>query len=174
MTDDDAEHTLPRTAASALLEELGATLAGEIPISRALGIHPLRYDGTELALGAPLEPNLNHKHTAFGGSLYCAAVLAGWGLLHLQWRQAAASTGPMAQIVIQNADIDYRHAVEGDFEAVCPWPVDSDPQRLWRTLERRGRARIELAVHIGPAADPAVRFSGRYVVLAGRHAQGAG
>lgn len=174
MTRDNTDQRLSSTAAAALLQGLGATLAGEIPISQALGIRPLRYDGAELVLGAPLEPNLNHKHTAFGGSLYCASVLAGWGLLHLQWRQAARPSQATAQIVIQDANIDYRHAVEGDFEAVCPWPVDFDPQRLWRALERRGRARIELAVRIGPPADPAVRFTGRYVVLAGGHAQGTG
>jgi len=171
MHETDPGRTISGTSAAALLERLDRTLAHEIPISAALGIRPLRYDGLELTLAAPLAPNLNHKQTAFGGSLYCAAVLAGWGLLHLQWLRSAGTDEALPQIVIQEANIDYRRAVDGDFEAVCRWPVGLDPQRIARMLERRGRARAELEVRIGPEADPAIAFAGRYVLLSGNHAR---
>ena len=41
------------------------------------------YDGNKLQLSAPLEPNINHQMTAFGGSLL-SLRLVGWGLLQLQ------------------------------------------------------------------------------------------
>jgi len=164
---DNGEPGIPTDAASALLEELQAVLAHEIPASKALGIRPLRYDGTQLALAAPLAPNLNHKQTAFGGSLYCAAVLAGWGLLHLFLRRRLERGHPHAHIVIQQADIDYRHPVNTDFEAVCRWPAHVDGERLLRMLARHGRARAELDVYIGPDSEPAVIFRGRYVIHTG-------
>ena len=42
------------------------------------------YDGNKLQLLAPLEPNVNHQMTAFGGSLLSGCALVGWGLLQLQ------------------------------------------------------------------------------------------
>ena len=39
------------------------------------------YDGNKLQLLAPLEPNVNHQMTAFGGSLLSGCALVGWGLL---------------------------------------------------------------------------------------------
>lgn len=159
-----------------LLENLQRVLAHEIPISAALGIRPLRYDGMELTLGAPLQPNINHKQTAFGGSLYCAAVLAGWALLHLRLRPHLDAAGVAAHIVIQQADIDYRRPVSTDFEAMCRWPPTLEESRLLRMLKRHGRARVQLEARIGVESDPLVRFTGRYVVHTGAafgHAAGA-
>lgn len=164
---DNTDPERSTDTAPGLLEELQTVLAHEIPVSEALGIRPLRYDGTELVLSAPLAPNLNHKQTAFGGSLYCAAVLAGWGLLHLFLRRRLERDHPRTHIVIQQASIDYRHPVDDDFVAVCRWPAHLDDERLLRMLARRGRARAELDVYIGSDNDPAVTFSGRYVIHSG-------
>ena len=54
-----------------------------------MGIRVAAYDGTSLKLTAPLAPNINHKSTAFGGSLYSLAVLCGWGIVHLKLAEAA-------------------------------------------------------------------------------------
>ena len=35
-------------------------------------------------LAAPLEPNINHKHTVFGGSASALGILAAWSLLHVR------------------------------------------------------------------------------------------
>ena len=50
----------------------------DIPLARHIGVRVVEFDGSSLALGAPLAANSNHKGTAFGGSLFSLAVLAGW------------------------------------------------------------------------------------------------
>ena len=52
-----------------------------------MGLEVSHYDGQSLSLTAPLNLNDNDKGTAFGGSLYCAAVMAGWGYFYLRCRQ---------------------------------------------------------------------------------------
>ena len=142
--------------------DLQDLLEAEIPLTRALGLRVQRYDAAGLVLSAPLAPNVNHKRTVFGGSLYSVLVLAGWGWIALRLREA----GIGAQIVIHAADIRYLLPVEGDFEAVCTPPPEEDYASFLRILTRRGRARLHLQARVSVAGREAVTFSGAYVVQA--------
>jgi thioesterase domain-containing protein len=143
------------TAATAL----EYTLHDEIPISQAMGIRVANYDGASLKLAAPLAANINHKSTAFGGSLYSLAVLCDWGLLHLKLAEA----GLHKHIVIQESNIHYLQPVDQDMFAECCLN-DAAFKKFLRTLGKHGRARLALDVIIKHDSLPAVEFSGRYVV----------
>ncbi|MBU0621532.1 MAG: thioesterase domain-containing protein [Gammaproteobacteria bacterium] len=138
---------------------LQQTLHSDIPLTREMGITVAAYDGRQLRLAAPLTPNLNHKCTAFGGSLYSLAVLCGWGLLQLKLEEA----GLHRHIVIQEADIEYLLPVAQDMEAECEVD-DTALQRFMAMLTKHGRARLSLEVAIKRDGHDAVKFSGRYVV----------
>jgi thioesterase domain-containing protein len=144
------------TDRSAALER---TLHSEIPISQAMGVRVAAYDGTSLKLTAPLAPNINHKCTAFGGSLYTLAVLCGWGMVHLKLTEADLRK----HIVIQESSIRYLLPVDQDMQAECRLDEAALRQFL-RTLAKHGRARLSLDVVITHNNQPAVEFSGRYVV----------
>ena len=132
---------------------------GEIPLSQALGLRVVSGDGG-LTLHAPLAPNINHKDTAFAGSLNAVLTLAGWGLLWLLLERAELR----AKVVIQDSQVDYLRPVTADFTAVCAEPADEVVERFLTTLRRHGRARLALDATISERGDVAVRFCGRYVV----------
>jgi len=138
---------------------LERTLHEEIPLSRAMGIRVVACNDSSLQLAAPLAPNINHKSTAFGGSLYSLAVLCGWSLLHLKLREA----GLHKHIVIQESSIRYLLPVEGEMTAECRLD-ETAFARFLRTLHKHGRSRLALDVVIMQDGRPAVEFSGRYVV----------
>ncbi len=138
---------------------LERTLHSEIPLSLAMGIRVAGYDGHCLQLAAPLAPNINHKLTAFGGSLYSLAVLCGWGLLHLKLTEA----GMHKHIVIQEGSIRYLRPVNQEMLAGC-CVNEEELASFMRTLAKHDRARISLDVAILPGDEPALEFSGRYVV----------
>lgn len=142
-----------------LAASLERTLHGEIPISQAMGIRVASYDGTSLKLTAPLEPNINHKCTAFGGSLYSLAVLCGWGMVHLKLAEAEQHK----HIVIQESNIRYLLPVDNEMQAECRMD-EAALRQFIRTLEKHGRARLPLDVVITHNNQTAVEFSGRYVV----------
>ena len=71
------------------LRRLQAILHTEIPISKEIGITMGTYDNGCLVLHAPLAPNINHKDTAFAGSLNAIATLAGWSLVWLLLDEAS-------------------------------------------------------------------------------------
>ncbi len=141
------------------LADLERILYAEIPLTRAMQVRVLRADQNGLALGAALAPNLNHKKTAFGGSLNSLATLACWGSIQLLVRDR----GQAITIVIQESSVQFLKPVTRDFEAVCPPPPASVIEKFLRTLERKGRARLALEATIRTDGEIALHFHGQFV-----------
>ena len=152
ITDDDMK---------SLLRALQQTLSLEIPITEHLGITVEGYDGECLTLTAPLEQNVNHKKTAFGGSLNTLLTLAGWGLLWLLLKEHDIE----AEIVIQESVVSYLLPVTRDFSARCRQPGPTVIAAFENTLRKKGKARLELYSEICEAGAVATAFKGRYVAL---------
>ena len=142
------------------LQALERLLHAEIPLSRAMQVRVLRFDRNGLALGAALAPNLNHKKTAFGGSLNSLATLACWGLIQLLRPEPAK---PAMTVVIQESRVQFLKPVARDFEAVCALPPAHKLEKFLNMLERKGRARLELEAGIPASNAMALSFQGRFV-----------
>jgi thioesterase domain-containing protein len=145
---------------SRLLEEV---LHHDIPLTRDMAVKVISWQNHSLRLHLPLEPNINHKSTLFGGSLYCGAVLAGWGWLYLRLKEAGIDDG---HIVIQEGQISYPLPVKTDGVAICDAPDDATWERFVKMYQRRGRARLSLATRIAAEGsdESAVEFVGQYVL----------
>lgn len=130
-----------------------------IPISAHMGIGVTAYDGRQLTLSAPLANNINHQKSAFGGSLFSVAALAGWGILQLKMSELALDTNT----VIADGDVSYRRPVFSDFTCTVELP-DSWPRFVAR-LQESGKAGIDLAPTIHVDDKLAMKFSGNYVVM---------
>ena len=96
-----------------LAAELAQYFTDHIPLSKAMGVSVLQVTADSVTLQAPLEPNINHRHTVFGGSAAALAILAGWGLLHLRLR----SEGIAGRLVIQRNTMEYERPITGAFTA---------------------------------------------------------
>ncbi|MBF2006563.1 MAG: thioesterase domain-containing protein [Chlorogloeopsis fritschii C42_A2020_084] len=142
-------------------QKLQETFYTEIPITYHLGITVADYNGSCLTLKTPLEKNINHKHTAFAGSLNILVTLAGWGLLWLILQEQEIE----ATIVIQDSRISYLKPVTKDFSASCNKPSHRQISQFLKSLKNKGKARIELCSKIWEAEELAVEFQGRYVAL---------
>jgi thioesterase domain-containing protein len=145
-----------------LTRELQAVLHHEIPLSQQIGLTVGEYDGACLSLRAPLAPNVNHKATAFAGSLTAVATLAGWGVVWLILRERDLR----GVIVIQESATEYHLPVGHDFVATCRIPSERVIEHFLSALRRRGKARLPLTVDIrADAGQVAVAFTGSYVAL---------
>jgi thioesterase domain-containing protein len=143
------------------IEALQATFDHDIPITREIGIRVAHYDGEQLALSAPIERNINHKSTAFAGSLNSVVTLAGWGMIWLLLKELDLA----ATIVIQDSASHYRRPVTRDFTAICSRPGAEQVELFARMLREKGRARLELQVTIHERDVLVMSFHGRYVAL---------
>jgi thioesterase domain-containing protein len=153
MTTNDATPQAQRLA------RLQHTLEHEIPLTVAIGVWAVSYGQGCLTLAAPLAPNINHKDTAFAGSINALVTLAGWGLV---WCLLDES-GLEGKIVIQESAIEYLRPISFNFAAHACLPDAAQVQRFLETLRRKRRARLELAATIEEDGALAVRFRGRYV-----------
>ncbi|MFJ4142044.1 YiiD C-terminal domain-containing protein [Pseudomonas sp. NPDC089734] len=144
-------------------QALENVLHHDIPLTREMGMRVIDWQDRRLRLHLPLAPNINHKSTLFGGSLYCGAVLAGWGWLHLRLQEAGITDG---HIVIQDGQISYPLPVRGDAIALCEAPDETLWDKFITTYQRRGRARLTLQTRITAQDDDAdaVRFTGQFVL----------
>jgi len=134
-------------------------LRHEIPLTEFMGIEVFKCNRKNLSLKAPLAPNINHKSTAFGGSLYSLAVLAGWGFLYLKFQEKDLTSN----IVIHHSHISYDRPVSGEIVATCMTPEDKELEKFFTTYERKGKARISLHSIIMQDMQTAVTFTGNYV-----------
>ena len=116
-----------------------------------------------VTIEAPLEPNLNHRKTAFGGSVAALAILAGWTLIHVRLRR----DGLVTRTVIQDSSVHFDAPIHGPFRAVCGRVADAEWDRFTRSLTRRGKGRLEVAGHIESDGEVVATFSGAYVALRG-------
>ena len=139
--------------------ELTDFLHRSIPLTKALDIRVAAAGDGRVRLVAPLEPNLNHHGTAFGGSLATVGILAGWTVLHMSLEDA----GLTPSLVVRHVELDYLEPVRGELVAESALPTDVWP-RFVDTLRRGRRARIEVESRLQGAGE-AVRVRASYVAL---------
>jgi thioesterase domain-containing protein len=139
-------------------------LHDHIPISAAMQIEVVSVGDQGIVLGAPLEPNINHRETVFGGSASAVAILAAWSLVHVRLRQA----GITSRIVIQRNISDHDLPIHGAFTARSYIGDPDSWLRFMKLLERRGRARVVVSSVLESDGEVVGRFEGVFVALDGR------
>jgi thioesterase domain-containing protein len=144
------------------LAAIEAYLHEQIPISAAMGIRVERADPSQVTLSAPLEPNLNHRSTVFGGSCASVAIYAAWTQVYLR----VQATGIASRVVISRSVMDYDAPISGTFAATTDALDEQDWTRFATTLRRRGRARISLTATVRQGDAPVARYEGTYAAIA--------
>jgi thioesterase domain-containing protein len=142
-----------------LLRETTAYLHEKIPLTRAMGVEVVSYEGGQLVVTAPLEPNHNHIGTAFGGSLNALATLAGYVLLWIELRDRTA------HLVIRQSQIQFHRPVRGELRAVCQAPEESIMDDFREGFARKGKARLDLRVEMYEGGELAVEYTATFVAM---------
>ena len=126
-----------------------------------MGVRVVSCSAAEVILGAPLAPNINHRATAFGGSLSAVAILSAWTWLHRAAREAGCHT----RLVIQRNSIEYLAPVSTEFEARCTGLDAVVQEKFFRTLHRLGKARATLTAELTSGGQVVATFTGDYVAM---------
>jgi thioesterase domain-containing protein len=142
-------------------QSLAQYLHQKIPMSRAMQVGALEVTADSVRLSAPLEPNVNHRATVFGGSASALAILAAWSLLHVRLRESF----PAVSIVIQRQSTSYNRPIQGAFSARAALVQPDDWPRFVQLLSRRGKARISVASTLDYAGEQVGQFTGEFVAF---------
>lgn len=134
-------------------------LLSTIPLTRSMQLQVARYDGTEVELRAPLEPNVNDKGCAFGGSMASLMTLASWGLARLALRDR----GFEPDIYVQDSQIDYLAPVWGELR-ICARAAEGHTLADFVAMyAARGKARMTLCAEVAGEGKVAARLTARFV-----------
>ena len=136
-------------------------LYSHIPISKAMGVRVHALTDNSVSLWAPLAPNINHRGTAFGGSISTLATLSAWSLLRVGVHEIA----PLPTLVVRRNNVEYLKPIEGDFIATAKRPDAETWLAFLDTLQKRGRSRVNLNAAVTYADQEAASFSGVFVAL---------
>lgn len=150
--------------------ELEQYLHQHIPLTQAMQLHVSSADARQVVLTAPLAPNINHRETAFGGSIAALATLAAWSLVHVRLREL----GLACRLVIHRNSMEYRRPIRGAFAARSAIPDEQAWEQFVDAFRRRGKARIQVHAQVvslpdegaGDADMEAGSFVGEFVALA--------
>ena len=141
--------------------ELAHYIHAHIPLSTAMGVSVLAAGPDSVTLDAPLEPNINHRQTVFGGSACALAILAGWALVHVRLQ----AEGVAHRLVIQRNVMEYEQPILGRFTARATlqqperWPL------FTRMLARKGKARITALSVLEYMETVVGKFTGEFVAF---------
>jgi thioesterase domain-containing protein len=136
-------------------------LHDHIPLSKAMQVSVVSISLESVLLSAPLDPNINHRETVFGGSASALAILSAWSLLH--YRLQAQHTG--CRIVIQRNTMEYELPIQGKFFARSALAQPEQWPSFLRLLSRKGKARISVTSVIEHLGQRVGGFSGEFVAI---------
>ena len=142
-------------------KELETFLRSRIPLSAAMAVEVRTASPSAVVIFAPLAPNLNHRDTAFGGSVSAVAILAAWSVLYVRMQ----AEGLAGRIVIRRNAMSYDRPIVEDFTASATCAGRS---RLGKVSGDAGAK--SHGPHTGPRVD---RIRGRTCRRAGRRIRGA-
>lgn len=132
-----------------------------IPITKALGVKALAFSKEEVRFWAPIDKNINHRSTAFGGSISSLLITTGWSYLRLLFDEV----NPVPMIVIGRSSTDYLKPVTEDFISELIIPEKEKLDNFLEMFDRFGKARITLEVQIKKEGQILAEFDGDFVVM---------
>lgn len=141
--------------------EIEEYLYSHIPITKALGVKAIAFSEKEVKFKAPLSNNINHRSTAFGGSISSLLITTGWSYLRMLFDKEEE----IPRIVIARSATNYLKPVTDDFTSELIIPEKKAVEKFITTYTRFGKARITLEVQIKKGESLLAEFEGDFVVM---------
>ncbi|QLY24113.1 YiiD C-terminal domain-containing protein [Bdellovibrio sp. KM01] len=126
-------------------QDLIQILSDNIKLYEHLGITVETLNSHRAVLKVDLQKNLNHKGTAFGGSLYATGVMSAYALVLAGLKYYKIET---ENIVIAKGVIEYLRPIDSDFRILCEFPSLEEEKSFYQELQDKKRVRRDLKVQI--------------------------
>lgn len=143
-----------------MLQYVRHKLGDGVPLIAHMQLDVVSWQPGEVVVEAPLRPNLNTHGTAFGGSLYCVASMAGWAMTHLTLMDA----GLMPSVWIVKGEINYMRPVRGALRATASLSGETRAT-LVDQFRSRGKAKVTVDIRVQEEGQDCVLLSAMYAAV---------
>jgi thioesterase domain-containing protein len=144
------------------VDAFNSHLHSDFPIAKAMGAEVRGVDSIHCSVQVPLAPNINHKGTVFGGSLYSASALSCYGLVLFGLQSRGIKTD---NVVIAQGEMKYIKPVTGNFEVIATWESTELAEEFFKTLLKKGKARTSLRAQVILDAQVCAQFNAQFVAM---------
>ncbi|MEC9343832.1 MAG: YiiD C-terminal domain-containing protein [Pseudomonadota bacterium] len=131
------------------------------PLSRAMGVAAVSAGQDSVLLKAPLEPNINHHDTMFGGSASTICILAAFSLVHVRLH----AEGLSGDIIIRRNTMKYEVPVRDEAFARASLANEAEWDSIVSGFKANGIARVAVNADLECGGRRAGRFSGVFAAL---------
>jgi thioesterase domain-containing protein len=138
-----------------------AYLYEQIPLSKAMEVKVVEVSSDRVILSAPIQPNINHRETVFGGSASALTILTAWTLINFRLKREGIST----RLVIQKNTIGYEKPIVSDFEAVCTLDNLEIWQKFIAILYKKKREVRSFVAIANNVLQKCIEIRDRYLLL---------
>ncbi|MDD3223661.1 MAG: YiiD C-terminal domain-containing protein [Clostridium sp.] len=133
----------------------------QIPITKAMEFGVIEFTKSKVRVSAKLEPNINHKSIAFGGSINCLMTVCGWAMMFANIKVI----DPDVHIVIQKSNINYLLPIKGDFIAECELTDEESKRKFLEMYSKHKKGRLNLKVYCYDKDTLLAKYEGQYVAF---------
>lgn len=142
-------------------KEFEQLIHSQIPITKSMGINVITFSPNFTKIGAELSKNINHKSTAFGGSINTLLTVCGWAITFANIKPFDKN----AHIVIQKSEIEYLNPIHEDFVAECKIDNEEIQEKFLATYKKFGKSRLTIEVICRDENTIFAKFTAQYVVF---------
>lgn len=142
-------------------QEFEVFLHKQIPITKAMEFSVIEFTPSKVRISAKLKANINHKSTAFGGSINALMTVCGWAMVFINIKEI----DPKAHIVIQKSSINYIAPIDEDFIAECELTDEETKVNFLDSYRKHNKARLKLKVFCFKEDKLLAEYEGQYVVF---------
>ena len=143
-------------------EQLERQIHENFPIAKTMGMKVKSLSATHSELVFPLGPNHNNIGTAFGGSLYSAAIFACYAL----YRKLLSDNGiEEGRFLNRKAEMEYAAPTTKDFVAKAEIDAASNEvERFIQGMRRRGTSQLPMKAEILIDEKPVAHFRASFIM----------
>lgn len=141
--------------------EFEKLIHSQIPITESMGIKVIEFSPSYTKIGAELSKNINHKSTAFGGSINTLLTVCGWAITFANIKPFDKD----AHIVIQKSNVEYLNPIHEDFTAECYIEETITQDKFLAMYKSKGKSRLNVEVICKDEKTIFAKFKAQYVVF---------
>ncbi len=146
------------------MRALETEIHAKIPMVKAMGVQLKHVDAKSCRIWVPLKPNINHKSTAFGGSLFASCTAACYGLLYFLQKQHGLTDW---DLVIAQGQIQYKQPTTENF-FVDATISEFEPTKIRQRLLNAEKVRLLLTCQVfneSHLEEPTCHWTGKFTFL---------